>query len=452
MNLLQLVIKQMRQRALSTWLTMLSVTLGVALAIAVLIIYRQGSALFVQTDFGYDIIAGPPKGSPLQLVLNTVYQVDVSPGNIPYSVYEDLMKNRQNAKIVIPYAVGDSFRNHRIIGTLPKLFGVDEEGKPLDPERVFEYRLGRRYELADGRAFHPSKFEAVIGSDIPSRTGLRLGDTFKATHGMPKPGELPDEHAQTWTVVGILKPTRTAADRVLFIPLSTFYAISEHEEGLSQQADLKAGVTPAPREQSHGAYKMHDDGTIELTLPKEDWQLSAVLVKARSSFAANNLIYYYKMIKPDAVAVNPASVMREFFETFFAPSRIILLSIAVLVNVVAAAGILVSIYNSIAARKREIAILRALGATRGKVLALLCAEAAIIGVIGAVLGFLIAHAAAGVASIYLNRWLGQSVNWLSFDRFEMLYLLGVVALAALAGLVPALKAYRTPVATNLVAA
>ena len=103
------------------------------------------------------------------------------------------------------------------------------------------------------------------------------------------------------------------------------------------------------------------------------------------------------------------------------------------------------------ARKREIAILRALGATRGKIVTLLCFEAGLIGVIGAILGWVVAHAAAGVGSIYLSRYLGQSLAWLNFDRFEMLYLLGVALLAVLAGLAPALKAYRTPVATNLVA-
>ena len=454
MNLFQLVTKQMRQRALSTWLTTLSVMLGVGLAIAILILYRQGNALFVQSDFGYDVIVGPPKGSPLQLVLNTVYQIDVSPGNVPYSVYEDLVRNPRDVKIAIPYAVGDSYKNHRIIGTSPKLFGVNDEGKPIEPEKRFEYRLGKSYQIAQGRAFHPQKFEAVIGSEMTQRTGLKIGDSFKATHGMPKPGEPPDEHDQLWTVVGVLAPTHTAADRVVFIPLSSFYAISEHEEGLKQQAELKAGIAPAPpakEEEQPPPFKLRDDGTIELLLPKADWQVSAILVKARSSFAANNLMYYYKVIKPEAVAVNPATTMREFFETFLKNGALVMLMIAVLVSIVAAVGILVSIYNSVSARKREIAILRALGATRARVLTLLCAEAGLIGFLGAMLGWLVAHGGAGIGSAYLNRFLGERIAWLSFDRFEVLYLAGVVLLAVLAGLVPALKAYRTPVATNLVA-
>src|SRR3954470_21640721 len=138
MNLFQLVLKQMRQRALSSWLTMLSVLLGVALAIAIVILRRESAGLFGQKDFGYDVIVGA-KGSPLQLTLNTVYQIDRSPGNIPYSLYEQMLRNplyRADVRIAVPTAVGDSNKGRRIVGTLPKAFGFDDDGKPLPEDRV----------------------------------------------------------------------------------------------------------------------------------------------------------------------------------------------------------------------------------------------------------------------------------------------------------------------------
>src|SRR5438874_8905124 len=133
MNLFQLVLKQMRQRALSTWLTLLSVMLGVALAVAIMIMRREAGNLFGQHDYGYDVIVGA-KGSPLQLVLNTVYHIDQSPGNIPYTLFEQLQRGanyRGLVKIAVPYAVGDSYRNHRIVGTNNRLFNTDEAGNPL---------------------------------------------------------------------------------------------------------------------------------------------------------------------------------------------------------------------------------------------------------------------------------------------------------------------------------
>src|SRR5205809_5013504 len=124
MNSLQLVLKQMRQRALSSWLTLLSVTLGVGLAIAIMVFQRGGEDLVAQADFGFDIIIGP-KASALQLVLNTVYHLDVSPGNIPYSVYEQLVTpSHPLVRNAIPYAVGDEFQGHRIVGTIDRAFPV----------------------------------------------------------------------------------------------------------------------------------------------------------------------------------------------------------------------------------------------------------------------------------------------------------------------------------------
>lgn len=526
MNLLQLVMKQMRQRALGTWLTLLSVTLGVALAIAILILYREGRGIFGQTEYGYDLIIGP-KGSGTQMVMNAVYHIDKSPGNIPYSVYEQMISPafRPQVRYAVPIAVGDSYQNHRIVATLPKFFGFDDAGRPLEgydekgqllpgwwspnsnpddrPDdaqvaaSALEYRPLQKYELAQGRMFSGQKFEAVIGSDVPARTGLKLGDKFQATHGLPDPNAAKDIHPEEWTVVGILKPTKTAADRVLFIPLVSSLAISEHDIALRKIKAVQQGKTiseihritrPATPETQpaiddhdiedhdledhdehageaghghahHGHDHSHDgpkpytiseDGKVTPILPREAWEISAVMVKTRGSsqltgvmFAVNN--------RPDATAVNPADVMRQFFDTFLHGSSMVLLIVVALVSVVAAIGILVSIYNSVTARRKEIAILRALGATRARVLVLICVEAALVGVFGGLLGLILGHGLAALGSMFLKSLIGQGINWVHVGGAELLYLAGVALLAALAGLVPALSAYKTPVATNLVA-
>jgi putative ABC transport system permease protein len=128
------------------------------------------------------------------------------------------------------------------------------------------------------------------------------------------------------------------------------------------------------------------------------------------------------------------------------------LGLSALVTVVAAVSILVSIYNSVSARKREIAILRALGATRGKVLTLICVEAALVGLLGGLMGLVVGHLLAGAGAVFFERTLGERIDWLKPAVWEWVYLGGVVVIAVLAGLVPGMKAYRTPVATNLVAA
>jgi putative ABC transport system permease protein len=564
MNLFQLVLKQMRQRALGTALTLLSVMLGVALAVSVLLMKRESGRLFGQTDFGYEILVGPPKGSGLQLVLNTVYQVGLSEGNVPYDVYEDLAARdrvpgrayyRPFVRLAVPIMVGDSYNGRRIVGTTPALFGFDDDARPFkgyddkgrrlpqfaDPNTtdedvpdekkaaaVMEYRRGRKYTLAQGGSFRARRFEAVIGSDVAREEKLGVGSRFKATHGFPGPNDTPDVHELEWTVVGILEPTHTANDRVLFVPLVSLYAIEEHSFGLIQQAMIRAGIspnavppeqlpavleklgfdpddlpdsvmrkfripktapagggdllkpttpTPAPagdllkdvtppaatkpdehddhdadhdHEHEEHAFHFDEKGDIVPDLPKDEWQVSAIYVKTRP-YQASQLLYQFKVGRPDAVAVSPSQEMAQFFSTFMKGSILLLVALAALVSVVAAISILVSIYNSVAARQKEIAILRALGATKARVLTLICVEAGLIGLIGGVLGLVAGHALAGAGSVFFERTAGESIDWVTPSAEELQYLAVVVVIALLAGLVPALKAYRTPVATNLVA-
>ena len=476
MNLFQLVLKQMRQRLLSTLLTCLSIVLGMTLATGVLILGREGRGVFAQTDYGFDLLVGP-KASPVQLVMNTIYHIDVSPGNIPYRLYEDMVTGREVSEggkpnpfrglvaWAVPYAVGDSYKGRRIVGTTPQLFGVDDAGKPLPAEKVPHYRRGAAYHMAEGRAFAPNRFEAVIGSEVAQNAGLKVGSTFHATHGMPGPADIPDVHEETWTVVGVLEETHTANDKVLFIPLMTFYAIFEHEAGLEKIGAIQGSATSSPAgnaatkaavskpaasaEHEEKAYTLNPDGTINVKLPKDQWEVSAILVQTKSAKAMLDMQFVLRNL-PEAVGVNPAQEMEKFFDTFLPNVMRLLLLISGMVMVVGGVSILVSIYNSVTARGREIAIMRALGATRARILTAVCVEAALVGLMGGVIGLFAGHLLAAGASVYLQRWMGTGIGWWRVGGAEMLYLAVVVAVSLVAGLVPALKAYGTPVAENLV--
>ena len=454
MNLFQLTFKQMRQRALSTWLTFLSVMLGVALAIAILLLYREGDKLFTQSDFGFDVVVGSKTGGKLNTVLSAVYQLGSPPTPISYSIYTGLTKN-PDVRWALPWAVGDNYEGFRVIGTSPAILGFDEELKPLPPGKIFEYRQNRHFDLASGKVFHPRKFEAVIGAAVAPQTDLRLGSKFKASHGSEK-SENKDEHDEAWTVVGILKPTHTAMDRLIFIPAISAMAVPAHAEviadiaSLQEKADPHAGQEHDEHDAEHHhehIYDLSPDGVIELHLPAEQWLLSAVFVRSIGG-RSQNLIFEINNL-PYATAVNPAWEMRQFFEGFMKGSRLLLLCISALVTVVAAVGILVSIYNSVAARLREIAIIRALGATRLRVVAMICLEAGMIGLVGGVAGLLAGHALGAVGNVFFRAYVGEEINYLHVGGEELVYVAIVVIIAVVAGVVPALKAYRTPVATNL---
>lgn len=488
MNLFQLILKQIRQRALSTVLTVFSITLGVALAIAIMVLQREGKNLFGQTEFGYEVIVGV-KGSGLQLVANTVYRVDRSPGNIPYAVYERLLKDpifRRDVKYAIPQCVGDSYEGLPIVGTTPQFFGYDDQGNRLPEGKRFEYQPGKSFEVvAPGKIFHVDKFEAVIGADVPRLVGLKVGDQFQATHGFPTSGAPADVHEEKWTVTGILAPTHTAADKCIYIGLTSFYTMQEHGEAeisrMKQRQRVAGEGTPAaspapasaPAIDPHDIHDAHDDeddhtghhhthhahydlepdGRIVLhDEVKRAREVSAILVKTRGDggFPTLNLIGNLNMI-PDVMGTNPATVMREFFSNFLDAPITLLLAIAVLVTVIAAMGILTTIYNSVTARMREIAILRALGATRMRILIIISVEAALVGLLGGMIGFVVGHGLAGIGSAYMKQTFGQSIAWYQVAPVELWFIGGVVVLSFIAGLVPALKAYRTPVAVHLVA-
>ncbi len=359
---------------------------------------------------------------------------------------------------------------YRIVGTSPKLFGFDDDGNPLPPDQVMDYRPGLKLQVADGHVFGADKFEAIVGSDIPRLTGKTIGSTFQATHGIPAPNTPPDIHVQVWKIVGVLAPTHTAIDRVVYIPLVSFYTIAEHGAGLVAQAQLRTGALPTatfdPDSDANGAhdpdangikhYSNYDFDTkterIKLKLPPDIWALSAIQVQSRGGVTGQSIMYDLNN-GTDVMGVNPAETMREFFNTFLGPTRQLLLVICSLVTIVAAIGILVSIYNSVSARLKEIAILRALGATRSTVLTLICLEAGVIALIGSIFGILLGHGVNAGGAWYMARMYGEHLEYNNFIelRNEAFYAVGVIILAVIAGLVPAMKAYRTPVATNLMA-
>jgi len=474
MNIFQLVFKQMRQRALGTWLTLLSVMLGTSLAIAILILARESRDFFGVKQFGYDSLIGK-KGSRVQLVLNTVYHLDVSPGNIPFSIYGELLKGGpyyDYVKIAVPFVVGDTVNGKfPIMGTPCTLFGInDETRKPLPEDEVLGYGENydgseKHFELAQGSVFHYNMFEAVIGSDVARLAPLRIGDRFQATHIAGTANSAPVVHPQIWKVVGILKPTHTAADRTVYIPLMSFYTIAAHGAALIAQSSLENGATPSLTSQfnasydhvtidpdgteHHTDYILYPNKTFHLTIDPSRLLISGIMAQSRGGVDLQRLQYYLNN-GPDVMDVNPAMEMGVLLDNFLRPSQVILLIIASLVSIVAAIGILVSIYNSVSARIREIAILRALGATRRTILTLICLEASLIGLFGGILGLVLAHAACALASYLLNLYVGQGIDWLRVDWTEGVYLIAVVVVSALAGLVPAMKAYWTPVATNLV--
>src|SRR5438552_2802377 len=165
-----MVRRSLRHHFLSTLITSLSVALAAGLVMAVFAIRTQTYQAFTGGPVGFDAVLGA-RGSQLQLVLNTVFHLETSPGNIPWSLYT-AMKTNSMVKLAVPYAVGDNYQGYRIVGTTDEMF------------TRFEYQKGRTFHAASGRFFDSSRREAVLGSYVSDKTGLAVGSTFNPYHGL----------------------------------------------------------------------------------------------------------------------------------------------------------------------------------------------------------------------------------------------------------------------------
>jgi putative ABC transport system permease protein len=396
MTLLLIVYRSLRQHALSTIVTACSLALAAGLLMTVWVVKTQSQRTFTQTTAGFDAVLGA-RGAKLQLVLNAIFHLEASPGNLAWTDYEQIKKHPA-VKTAIPIAVGDNFRGWRIVGTVPELLsGV-------------EYGAGKKYVLAAGRFFEPAKHEAVVGSFAAQQLGWKVGDTFHPSHGIAFAED--HEHEEEYTVVGILSPTNTPADRVIWTPLEGVQTMSGHN-------------------------------------PAAATEISAVLVQLRSPTAGFMLdMMYNKQGNRLTFAYPVGAIVGELFAKIGWFDRVLTL-VAYLVALVAAGSVLASIYASMNARRRDIAILRALGAHRRTVFGAVVTEAATIGALGAAGGFMVYFGLlAGVAHL-IRAQTGVALDLAVWQPVLWLCPLAMIVLAALGGIVPAVKAYRIPVAETI---
>lgn len=408
MSIFKIVYKNLKQRSLASLLTIFSIMLGVSLVVAIIILRQESEDAFNQTATGYELIVGP-KGSPLQLTLNTVYQIGYPIQNMPYETYE-LLKNDKRVKLAIPYVFGDNYENFRLVGTVPEIF------------TEFDFKKGIKFKFKEGNYF-TNDFEAVIGNETAQKTGLKTGDTFTGSHGIEsyEGAEKHEEHK--FKVTGILEKTFTPVDRVIFVPMNSIWELHHNEEA-------------------------HND--IDSSENKNK-TITSILLSLKNPVYFDLLrrqINDNKYEGINAQAVLPVFEIKQLFD-IIGNINSILLVIAYLVIFVAAISVMVSLYNSMNERKRDIAIMRSLGAGRFTIMKIIILEGAFISLAGGVLGILSGHIIIYFMRNKISDLAGIQITGMSYNIFELYLLLGTLALGVTASVIPALKAYRTDAAKNL---
>jgi putative ABC transport system permease protein len=497
MSLWKIAWRSIQQRGLASSLTGMSMALGVMLVVAVLVIHATINDSFLNnSSLGYNVLVGA-KGGRLELVLNSVYYLARPVENIPYTFYQEFTDGKYKPYVgkAIPLCLGDMYQDFRVVGTTPAFFNELDYG-------------GRKYKFAEGQNFEADDyFGAVIGATVARNTGLQVGDPFNPTHGLG-----PDAHVHDpFTVRGILAPTGTPNDRALFINMEGFYLMPEHAKPVAanaqpaaqpethpdhdpdhehadekhehagekhQHADDKHADVPqdaagvhhdaraaehgkekehgehAHDEHEHGEHGHHDHEHAHGPLPIEQREVTSILVLTASAPGLPPELVAPQLINAInegsmAQAVTPIREMTNLFDLFVNPLRTVLLSLTVMIVIVSGIGILVSIYNSMAERQHEIAVMRALGAGRQTVMALVLLESILLSLAGGLAGWLVGHGLIALLSPWIAAQTGVALGFFQFVGYELVIIPGLIALAAVVGYLPALAAYRTDVAKAL---
>jgi putative ABC transport system permease protein len=454
MNLFQIAFKSIKQRTVASSLTALSVALGVALMITILIANTMLTSTFSQSGIGYDLVVGP-KGSDLDLVLNAIYRIKPPIENLPWRFLNDLKKD-PNIELAVPLALGDKTEQGRfpILGTTVDYFKL-------------EYGQNRKFRV-DGE-WPGQMWQSVIGSRVAQTNGWKIGTKFQMVHG----GADGVTHDEQFEVVGILERTGTPNDRTVFVNINGFFAINGHEkpldEAIAREAEFMIQTLEQIREfhaKDIAALAQHEAEMKTKTKDEQEHdhfplidlqkEVTSILLRMKSEpgkeiLASTRALKFSNDLKEGfkAQAVNPVVPLRDLLDNMIGNVQKLLLILTGLVIIVSGISIFVSIYNSMSERKREIAIMRALGASRISVFSIILFETLILCVGGGLLGILLGHGLIIVGAPVIEQSTGLVLNTFAFEFYELYIIPGMIGLAILVGLLPAIFAYRTDVATNL---
>ncbi|MTZ14125.1 FtsX-like permease family protein [Pseudomonas sp. JL972] len=417
MYLLRLALASLNNRRFTALLTVFAIALSVCLLLAVERVRTETRASFASTISGTDLIVGARSGS-VNLLLYSVFRIGNATNNIRWDSYQQLAGHPQ-VKWAIPLSLGDSHRGYRVLGTSPGYFE--------------HYRFGRQQplQLAEGRAFADDPFEVVLGAEVAQSLGYRLDERIVLAHGVAKVS-LVQHDDKPFRVVGILRRTGTPVDRTLHINLAGMEAL---------HIDWRGGV-PA-----RGAGRVSAEQARALDLQPQ--QITAVLLGLNSriaTFALQREINQYR--GEPLLAVLPGVALQELW-SLMGTAEQALFVVSLFVVLTGLIGMLTAILTSLNERRREMAILRSVGARPWHIAGLLVIEAFALALAGAALGVVLLYVGIAVAQAPLQQFYGLYLpfGWPSGYEWR---LLGAILLAAvLMGAVPAWRAYRQSLADGL---
>lgn len=459
MNNLTLVWKNITREWGSTVLSVLLTAFGIAI---LLVIYISGDTFEKQlanNSKNVDLVVGA-KGSPMQLILSSLYHVDNPTGNISLAEANKIAENPL-IKLAVPISLGDNFKGHRIIGT--------------DSNYLTLYEL----KIKEGKIWNKS-FEVVLGSEVARKNNLKVGDAIHSAHGLSPEAHIHDDHP--FQVVGILAPSYSVTDNLILTNLASVWEVhgishegehihteDEHDHDAHKvhnhdsDSDHDHDHTAHSAEDANHASHEHAEQEEELVSEKpmnngfiknmgqdmiEDHgvEITALLLEYNSP-AAISIIPRMINQSTHMQAASPAIESARIF-SLLGVGLDSLEILAYAIMVIAALSVFISLYNALKNRRYDLAIMRTMGASRNKLFALIIVEGLTITLIGGIIGLFFGH----LILAYIASQASQSADFINAFQlypFELIIVLGAVLIGIIAALIPAFKAYNTTISKTL---
>jgi len=442
MNLFKLSFFYLRRSPLNTLLNVLLLSFGIATITVLLLFSHQAEEHLHKNAKGIDVVVGA-KGSPIQLILSSMFHINSPPGNIKLNDARKIISHRM-VQSAIPLALGDKYKGYRIIGTTTRY--LDQYGATVQEGTIWEH-----------------EFEVAVGSDIAARENLSTGDEIISSHGLSDGGA--GRYNHKLKVVGILSQTGTVLDRLILTGVETMWGIHVYGETSEAAAGV---VSTGNRDEDESDHPMHEhenehsedhhrgglDQTHGRPITDESYlqdkfmqeELTSMLIRYTSPIAAARFPQF----------VNTETSMQAASPAFEITRLLTLLGIGLdaieffgyILILAAILGIFIALLNSMKERKYDLALMRALGGSRFKLFSHIVLEGIMIALTGGLLGILLGH----VAVEGIGYWMGETQHAISGfiilpGELKMITL--AAGIGIISSVVPAIKAYKTELAETL---
>jgi putative ABC transport system permease protein len=384
--------KNIIDKKLNSFLCILLMTLGIAMISLLMLLGKQLQDKFAKNISGIDLVVGA-KGSPLQLILSSIYQIDNPTGNVYLADVQAIAQNPL-VKEMIPLSMGDNFEGYRIVGTTKKYF---EHFKT---------------NIATGKMFK-TDLEVVLGAGTAENTLLKVGDTFSSSHGLDSEGEKHSE--KNYKVVGILGFNNSVVDNLILTSLGSIWSIHQHHEEAMDSTQKQ--------------------------------EITSAIIKFRSPMGMMTLPRNINQNSKLQAAV-PAIEVNRLFELLGIGIEG-LQFLAAVIMLISGISVFVSLYNSLKERKYEMALMLSMGASRTRLFLMLLSEGMVLSLLGFVAGILLSRIGIYVISNQLSKKFHFDVSQFGLQTGEIYLFIGALAVGILAAALPSIGIYRINISKTL---